>query len=89
MKIHVDGPVIRGNERLARRGRHVDVSCAGGAVQATLADALGDAARRIRRDGAELRARWAEARWRMENWFTVETMMDGVEAALRGLAVRG
>ena len=29
-------------------------------------------------------ARVAEAGWRMENWFTVDAMMDGIEAALRG-----
>jgi glycosyltransferase involved in cell wall biosynthesis len=56
---------------------------------AALAAALGEVAARVRRDDRELCARVTEARWRMEHWFTVEKMMDGVEAALRGSGARG
>lgn len=44
-----------------------------------------DAAREDRaRPQPSLHARLAEAAWRMEHWFTVDAMMDGIEAALRG-----
>jgi glycosyltransferase involved in cell wall biosynthesis len=53
-------------------------------------DALMEAIREVVngiRDGSpEVRARAAEARWRAENWFTLERMIDGYEAVLAGRA---
>ena len=57
------------------------------------ADALGAAmaevADLLARDPATVRARVDEAAWRLENWFTVERMIDGYEAVLRGDSVAG
>jgi glycosyltransferase involved in cell wall biosynthesis len=50
-----------------------------------LAGALSEVAGLLRTDPAAVAARVDEAAWRLENWFTVERMMDGVEAALLGL----
>jgi glycosyltransferase involved in cell wall biosynthesis len=49
-----------------------------------LAGGLRDLAAALRPDPAEARRRAAEARWRLDHWFTVQRMMDGVEAVLRG-----
>ena len=38
----------------------------------------------IRTSDPEVSARSAEAKWRVENWFTLERMMDGYEAVLAG-----
>lgn len=51
-----------------------------------LARALAEVAGALRDDPEAVRARVAEAAWRLEHWFTVERMIDGVEAALRGEA---
>lgn len=50
-----------------------------------LAAALTEVAGDLRAGGAAVGARVAEAAWRLENWFSVERMVDGVEAALLGL----
>jgi glycosyltransferase involved in cell wall biosynthesis len=49
-----------------------------------LAGALAEVARGLREAPDAVRARVREASWRLENWFTVERMIDGVEAVLRG-----
>lgn len=51
-----------------------------GALSAALMEVAAD----LRAGGDEVRRRVAEARWRVDHWFTVERMIDGVEAALRG-----
>jgi glycosyltransferase involved in cell wall biosynthesis len=51
---------------------------------AALAGAMGEVADGLGRDPAAVRARVEEAAWRLRHWFTVEAMVDGVEAALRG-----
>lgn len=70
----------------ARDGR----PAAGWIVPREDADALAEAIREVVdgiRDGApEVRARAAEAKWRAENWFTLERMIDGYEAVLAGRA---
>ncbi len=38
----------------------------------------------LRAGGGEARARAAEARWRIDHWFTVDRMVDGYEAVLAG-----
>lgn len=53
---------------------------------AALGRALGEAAEAVRSRPDEVAARVAEGRWRMENWFTVERMIDGYEAVLAGRA---
>lgn len=50
-----------------------------------LAGALSEVADLLRADRAAVAMRVDEAAWRLENWFTVTRMMDGVEAALLGL----
>ncbi|HEX2189039.1 MAG TPA: glycosyltransferase [Longimicrobiaceae bacterium] len=50
-----------------------------------LAGALREVAGLLRSDRAAVEARVDEAAWRLDNWLTVERMMDGVEAALLGL----
>ncbi|HEU0012385.1 MAG TPA: glycosyltransferase [Longimicrobium sp.] len=68
----------------ARDGRPL----AGWIVEARNVDSLAAGMRRaldaLRDDPAEVRARVDEARWRIDHWFTVERMVDAVEAALRG-----
>jgi glycosyltransferase involved in cell wall biosynthesis len=49
-----------------------------------LSDALREVAAGVRVGSPEVMARAEEGAWRMENWFTVDAMMDGIEAALRG-----
>lgn len=49
-----------------------------------LAGALVEVVSAIREQPDAVRARVDEATWRLEHWFTVERMIDGVEAALRG-----
>jgi glycosyltransferase involved in cell wall biosynthesis len=51
---------------------------------AETASALREVAASLRGDRAVVLSRTAEARWRLEHWFTVEHMIDGVEALLRG-----
>ncbi|HEX5727298.1 MAG TPA: glycosyltransferase [Longimicrobiaceae bacterium] len=51
---------------------------------AALAAALAEAAAALRGDPTPVIARVDEAAWRLRHWFTVERMIDGVEAALRG-----
>jgi glycosyltransferase involved in cell wall biosynthesis len=51
---------------------------------AALAAALREVGGGVRAGGGEVRARAAEAAWRVAHWFTVERMADGVEAVLRG-----
>jgi glycosyltransferase involved in cell wall biosynthesis len=51
---------------------------------AALAVALKEVAAGLRADPDGVRRRVAEGHWRLENWFTVERMTDGVEAALAG-----
>ncbi len=50
-----------------------------------LAAALTEVAGGLRDGGAAVDARVDEAAWRLEHWFSVERMIDGVEAALLGL----
>ncbi len=50
-----------------------------------LAAALREVAGLLRAGRAAVDARVDEAAWRLEHWFSVERMIDGVEAALRGL----
>lgn len=50
---------------------------------AALARALCDVADGVRAGSPEMRLRGDEARWRVENWFSVESMVDGYEAVLR------
>lgn len=68
----------------ARDGR----PAAGWIVPREDVDALGEAIREavngIREGAPEVRARAAEAKWRAENWFTLERMIDGYEAVLAG-----
>lgn len=52
---------------------------------AALGRAIAGAASDLRAGGREAQARAAEAGWRMRNWFTLERMLDGYEAALRGV----
>lgn len=49
-----------------------------------MAAALGEVAESLRGDRAEVLLRTHEAHWRLRNWFTVDHMIDGVEALLRG-----
>ena len=51
---------------------------------AALARAMREVADGVRAGSPEVRARADEARWRVENWFSVERMVDGYEAVLRG-----
>jgi glycosyltransferase involved in cell wall biosynthesis len=51
---------------------------------AALGEALDAVAAGVRAGDAEVAARSAEAAWRVRNWFTVERMLDGYEATLRG-----
>ena len=51
-----------------------------------MAAALGEVAAGLRSGSEAVRARIQEARWRIENWFTVERMIDETEAVLRGSA---
>jgi glycosyltransferase involved in cell wall biosynthesis len=46
--------------------------------------ALAAALAEVLAGGAEVRARAGEGRWRIDHWFTVERMIDGVERALAG-----
>ncbi len=50
------------------------------ALAAALREVLGG----VRASDGAVRERTDEARWRLEHWFTIERMVDGVEAALRG-----
>lgn len=49
-----------------------------------LGGAIAEVADALRSGGGEARPRSAEAAWRVREWFTVERMVDGYEAALRG-----
>jgi glycosyltransferase involved in cell wall biosynthesis len=49
-----------------------------------MAAAIGEVAAGVRAGSAAVRARVEEARWRIGNWFTVDRMIDEVEAVLRG-----
>lgn len=51
-----------------------------------LMEAIREVVNGIRDRSPEVRARAAEARWRAENWFTLERMIDGYEAVLAGRA---
>jgi glycosyltransferase involved in cell wall biosynthesis len=64
----------------AREGR----PAAGWIVPAGDPRTLAATVREVMAGGDAVRARVAEAAWRMEHWFTVDRMMDGIEAALRG-----
>lgn len=48
-----------------------------------LASALGEVSSAVRRGSAAVRARVDEASWRVDRWFSVNAMVDRVEAALR------
>ena len=67
-----------------RRGRPAAGWIVPRADAPALAAALRDLAAGVRAGSAEVRARVDEGAWRMERWFTVDAMMDGIEAALRG-----
>lgn len=49
-----------------------------------LAAAIREVAAGVRIGSPEVMARAEEGVWRMAHWFTIDAMMDGIEAALRG-----
>jgi len=67
-----------------REGRHAAGWIVPPVNPAALAAALRGLSAGMRAGSPGVVARVREASWRMENWFTVDAMMDGIEAALRG-----
>ncbi|HEU0054743.1 MAG TPA: glycosyltransferase [Longimicrobium sp.] len=49
-----------------------------------LAAALREVGDKLRAGDGDVAARVAEARWRLDHWFTVDAMVEGMEAVLRG-----